>query len=41
MGNFAPNKSPKSSTCTYDEGEEMCKDIYDLQDKTVTNDPLT
>jgi len=33
-GTNTPNKPSDSSTWTYDEAEEMCKDIYDLQEKT-------
>ena len=29
-----PNKPSDSATWTYDEGEEMCKDISDFQEKT-------
>ena len=37
-GNSTPNKTPDNPTWTLDEGEEMCRDINDLQKKTVTKD---
>ena len=37
---MTPNKPSDSSTWTYDEGEEMRKDISDLQEKMVTKDVL-
>jgi hypothetical protein len=39
-GNSTPNKPPDSPTWTLDEGEEMHRDINDLQKKTVTKDEL-
>jgi len=39
-GTITPNKPSDSSTWTYDEGEEMCKDISDLQKNTVTKDVM-
>jgi hypothetical protein len=35
-GTSTPNKPPYSPTWTLDEGEEICRDINDLQKKTVT-----
>jgi hypothetical protein len=35
-GNSTPNKPPKNPTWTLDEGEEMGRDINDLQNKIVT-----
>ena len=35
-GNSTPNKPPDNPTWTLDEGEEMCRDINDLQKKTIT-----
>ena len=35
-----PNKPPENPNWTLDEGEEMCRDINDLQKKTVTKDEL-
>ena len=35
-----PNKPPDNPTWTLDEGEELCRDINDLQKKIVTNDEL-
>jgi hypothetical protein len=35
-----PNKPPDNPTWTLDEGEEMRRDINDLQKKTVTKDEL-
>ena len=35
-GTSTPNKPPDSPTWTLDEGEEMCRDINDLQNKTIT-----
>ena len=35
-GNYTPNKPSDSPTQTLDEGEEMCRDINDLQKKTIT-----
>jgi hypothetical protein len=39
-GTYTPNNPLYSPTWTLDEGEEMCKDIYDLQKKAVTQDEL-
>jgi uncharacterized protein YlaN (UPF0358 family) len=39
-GNCTPNKPPEIPTWTLDEGEEMRRDIKELQKKTVTNDEL-
>jgi len=39
-GTSTPNKPPYSPTWTLDEGEEMCRDINDLQKKTITHDEL-
>jgi len=39
-GNSTPNKPPDNSTWTLDEGEEMRRDINDLQRKIVTKDEL-
>jgi hypothetical protein len=39
-GTSTPNKPPDNPTWTLDEGEEMCRDINDLQKKIVTNDEL-
>ena len=39
-GNFYTNKPPNNPTWTLDEGEEMCRDINDLQKKIVTKDEL-
>ena len=39
-GTSTPNKPPDSPTWTLDEGEEMHRDINDLQKKTVTKDEL-
>jgi hypothetical protein len=39
-GNSTPNKPPDNPTWTLDEGEEMCRDINDLQKKIVTKDEL-
>jgi hypothetical protein len=39
-GTSTPNKPPDSPTWTLYEGEEMCRDINDLQKKTITNDQL-
>jgi hypothetical protein len=39
-GNSTPNKPPDNPTCTLDEGEEMCRDINDLQKKIITKDEL-
>ena len=39
-GTSTPNKPPDSPTWTLDEGEEMRRDINDLQKKTVTKDEL-
>jgi hypothetical protein len=36
-GTSTPNKPPENPTWTLDEGEEMCRDINDLQKKIVTN----
>jgi hypothetical protein len=35
-GTSTPNKPPKNPTWTLDEGEEMCRDINDLQKNIVT-----
>jgi hypothetical protein len=35
-GTSTPNKPPDNPTWTLDEGEEMCRDINDLQKKIVT-----
>jgi hypothetical protein len=35
-----PNKPPKNPNWTLDEGEEMRRDINDLQNKTLTKDEL-
>jgi hypothetical protein len=39
-GNPTPTKPPKNPTWTLDEGEEMRRDINDLQKKIVTKDEL-
>jgi hypothetical protein len=39
-GTSTPNKPPDNSTWTLDEGEEMRRDINDLQKKIVTKDEL-
>jgi gas vesicle protein len=39
-GTSTPNKPPENPTWTLDEGEEMCRDINDLQKKIVTKDEL-
>ena len=39
-GTSTPNKPPYNPTWTLDEGEEMRRDINDLQKKTVTKDEL-
>jgi hypothetical protein len=39
-GNSTPNNPSKIPTWTLDEGEEMCRDINDLQKKVVTKDEL-
>jgi hypothetical protein len=39
-GASTPNKPPKNPTLTLDEGEEMHRDINDLQKKTITKDEL-
>jgi hypothetical protein len=39
-GTSTPNKPPDSPTRTLDEGEEMRRDINDLQNKRVTKDEL-
>jgi hypothetical protein len=39
-GTYTPNKPPYGPTWTLDEGEEMCKEINDLQKKIVTKDEL-
>jgi hypothetical protein len=39
-GTSTPNKPPENPTLTLDEGEEMRRDINDLQKKTVTKDEL-
>jgi hypothetical protein len=35
-GTSTPNKAPDNPTWTLVEGEEMCRDINDLQKKTIT-----
>jgi hypothetical protein len=37
-GTSTPNKPPENPTWTLDEGEEMRRDINDLQKKTVQNE---
>jgi hypothetical protein len=39
-GTSTPNKPPYNPTWTLDEGEEMCRDINNLQNKIVTKDEL-
>jgi hypothetical protein len=39
-GTSTPNNPSDNPTWTLDEGEEMCKDIDDLQKKAVTKDEL-
>jgi gas vesicle protein len=39
-GTSTPNKPPDNPTWTLDEGEEMRRDINDLQNKTLTKDEL-
>jgi gas vesicle protein len=39
-GTSTPNKPPENPTWTLDEGEEMRRDINDLQKKIVTKDEL-
>jgi gas vesicle protein len=39
-GTSTPNKPPDNPTWTLDEGEEMHRDINDLQKKIVTKDEL-
>jgi hypothetical protein len=39
-GTSTPNKPPDNPTWTLDEGEEIRRDINDLQKKTVTKDEL-
>jgi hypothetical protein len=39
-GTSKPNKPPENPTWTLDEGEEMRRDINDLQKKTITKDEL-
>jgi gas vesicle protein len=39
-GTSTPNKPPNNPTWTLAEGEEMCRDINDLQKKIVTKDEL-
>jgi hypothetical protein len=39
-GTSTPNKPPNNPTWTLDEGEEMRRDINDLQKKIVTKDEL-
>jgi hypothetical protein len=39
-GTYTPNNPPDSPTWTLDEGEEMCRDMNELQKKTVTKDEL-
>jgi hypothetical protein len=40
MGTSTPNNPLDSPTWNLNEGEEMCKDINDLQKKEVTKDEL-
>jgi hypothetical protein len=39
-GTSTPNKPPNNPTWTLDEGEEMRRDIHDLQKETITKDEL-
>jgi hypothetical protein len=39
-GTSTPNKPPEIPTWNLDEGEEMCRDINELQKKIVTKDEL-
>jgi len=39
-GTSTPNKPLENRTWTLGEGEEMCRDINDLQNKIVTKDEL-
>jgi hypothetical protein len=39
-GTSTPNNPPDNPTWTLDEGEEMCRDINDLQKKIVTKNEL-
>ena len=39
-GPSTPNKPPENPNWTLDEGEEMRRDINDLQKKTLTKDEL-
>jgi hypothetical protein len=39
-GTSTPNKPPENPTWTLDEGEEIHRDINDLQNKVVTKDEL-
>jgi uncharacterized protein YlaN (UPF0358 family) len=39
-GTYTPNKPSNSPTWTLDEGEEMRRDINDLQKKTITKHEL-
>ena len=39
-GNSTPNKPPENPNWTLDEGEEMRRDINELQYKRVTKDEL-
>jgi hypothetical protein len=39
-GPSTPNKPPENPNWTLDEGEEMRRDINDLQKKTITKDEL-
>jgi hypothetical protein len=39
-GTSTPNNPPDSPTWTFDEGEEMCKEINELQKKTMIKDEL-
>jgi gas vesicle protein len=39
-GTFTPNKSPDNPTWNLDEGEEMRRDINDLQKKIITKDEI-
>ena len=38
---MTPNKPLDRSSWNDDEGEEMCKDIYDLQQKIMTKEAMT
>jgi hypothetical protein len=39
-GNSTPNKPLENNTWTIDKGEEMCRDINDLEKKLVSKDEL-